>query len=112
MTTDIQINCFFPTESCLYMAYMPVLKGGGIFVHSSQILSLGTRVNLVIRLLNESEIYKVEAKVAWITPRGSQGNKPEGLGFQFLGENCRTLTNKIEKYLTGLLKSSQLTDTM
>lgn len=112
MAEVIQISCIFPTEATLYMAYMPFLLGGGLFVRSNQVLPLGTSVLLSVNLFNEPEAYRIEAKVAWITPRGSQGNKPAGLGLQFVGENCRHFSNKIETCLAGLLKSAQTTDTM
>lgn len=113
MTDDVQkINCSFPTESALYMAYMPFLRGGGLFVRSNAILPLGTLVVLSINLLNEPEPYSIDARVVWITPRGAQGNKPAGLGLQFIGENCRHFSNKIETCLAGMLKSTQMTDTM
>lgn len=112
MPDVVQINCTFSTEAILYMAYMPFLRGGGLFVRSNQILPLGTDVVLSINLLNEPDAYKINAKVAWITPRGSQGNKPAGLGLQFIGENSRHFSNKIETCLAGMLKSAQMTDTM
>ncbi|MGQ3890978.1 PilZ domain-containing protein [Legionella sp. CNM-4043-24] len=113
MNEELQsINCSFPTEALLYQAYMPFLHDGGLFVRSNYILPLGTMVRLEFSLLNEAELYVVEAKVVWITPRGAQGNKPAGLGFQFKGENSRSLCNKIETCLAGMLKSTQMTDTM
>lgn len=112
MSDIVQINCTFSTELALYMAYMPFLRGGGLFVRSNQILPLGTDVILVINLLNEPDAYKINTKVAWITPRGSQGNKPAGLGLQFVDENSRHFSNKIETCLAGMLKSAQMTDTM
>lgn len=110
---DMQtINCSYCTETVLYQAYMPFLRDGGLFVRSNYILPLGTVVRLSVSLLNEPEHYIIEARVAWITPRGAQGNKPAGLGFQFIGENSRHLSNKIETCLAGMLKSTQPTDTM
>lgn len=113
MTEDMEmIACSFPTENALYLAYMPFLQGGGVFVRSDLHLPLGTLVTLSITLLSEPDPYSIEAKVVWITPKGAQGNKPAGLGLQFTGENCRHFSNKIETYLAGMLKSTQLTDTM
>lgn len=106
------INCCFATENALYMAYMPFLHGGGLFVRTHQYFPLGTQVKLAISLINEPDIYTIDATVAWITPRGAQGNKPAGIGLQFRGENCRHFSNKIETYLAGMLKSTQITDTM
>lgn len=110
--TEVQISCAFPTETALYMAYMPFLFGSGVFVCTNQILPLATVVQLSVCLLNEPEPYLVNAKVAWITPRGAQGNKPAGLGFQFISENSRNLRNKIETILAGMLKSTQMNYTM
>ena len=106
------VDCSYPTESALYMGYMPFISGGGLFVRTNLTLPLGSTVNLSIKLLSEINPYVISAKVAWITPRGSQGNKPAGLGFQLIGDDARALKNKIETYLAAMLKSSQMTDTM
>jgi type IV pilus assembly protein PilZ len=106
------INCSFATEACLYLAYMQFVSGGGIFIRTNHIYSLGEEVELSLKLINEHELYLVSSKVVWITPKGAQGNKPPGIGVQFLGENSRYLCNKIETYLAGMLKSCQLTDTI
>lgn len=113
MTDQIPIlNCTFSSEAALYLSYMPFLKGGGLFIRSTQMYPLGQQVSLSVVLLNEQEPFLVNGKVVWITPKGTQGNKPPGIGVQFLGDDSRYLTNKIETYLAGLLKSTQLTDTI
>lgn len=106
------INCSFTSESSLYLAYMPFVKGGGLFVRTNHIHPLGELVQLSVKLMEEHDPYLVDGKVVWITPKGAQGNKPPGVGIQFTGENSRYLCNKIETYLAGMLKSSQLTDTI
>lgn len=106
------LNCSYATEAALYLAYMPFVQGGGLFIRSNQFYPLGEKFTLSVSLLNEQEPFMVEAKVVWITPKGTQGNKPPGIGVQFIGESSRYLSNKIETYLAGLLKSAQLTDTI
>lgn len=106
------INCSFSSEASLYLAYMPFVKGGGLFIRTNHIYSLDDVVDLSVNLINEQEPYLVSGKVVWITPRGAQGNKPPGIGVQFTGENSRYLCNKIETYLAGMLKSTQMTDTI
>lgn len=105
-------NCSLTSEASLYLAYMPYVKGGGIFIRTHQTHYLGEDVTLSLKLLDEDEPYLLEGKVIWITPKGAQGNKPPGIGVQFLGDNSRYLCNKIETYLAGMLKSTQLTDTI
>ncbi|MBN9228647.1 MULTISPECIES: PilZ domain-containing protein [Legionella] len=112
MDTIQQINCSFLTESALYAAYMPFVKGGGLFVRTKTNYPFGSDVKLLIKLMDEDEFYVVDGKVIWITPNGAQGNKVPGIGVQFIGENSRYLCNKIETYLAGMLKSSQITDTI
>ncbi len=106
------ISCSFSSEACLYLSYMPFIKGGGLFLRTNHVCPLGKEVELSLKLINEHEPYLVRAKVIWITPKGAQGNKPPGIGVQFTGDNSRYLCNKIETYLAGMLKSTQPTDTL
>lgn len=109
---NIQVNCVFDNQASLYSAYMPFIKGGGLFIRTHHVYQLGTPVSLSIKLMDEEEPYLVDAKIVWITPKGAQGNKLPGVGVQFQGENSRYLCNKIETHLAGMLKSFQLTDTI
>lgn len=106
------LQCNYTSDKMLYLAYMPYLQGGGIFVRTTTLYELGSNVTLIIQLLGEPEKYEIEGKVVWITPKGAQGNKPVGIGVQFIGEKSRLLCNKIETYLAGMLKSTHPTDTM
>ena len=113
MTDDVQsIKCSFSNEEALYLAYMPFVKGGGLFLRTKNIYEFGNKVSLTVQLLDDQDTYLIEGKVIWITPKGAQGNKPQGIGLQFTSENSRIFCNKIETYLAGMLKSTQLTDTM
>ncbi len=106
------ITCSFPTEASLYLAYMPFIKAGGLFIRVNPTFSLGEPIQLTISFLNEPDTYTINGKVVWITPKGAQGGKPPGIGVQFEDENSRNLCNKIETYLAGMLKSTQITDTI
>lgn len=107
-----QLECFFDSEDGLYAAYMPFVKGGGLFIRTAEEFTLGTPIQLSVQLLNEPERFFIDAKVIWITPKDAQGKKPKGIGVQFLDESSRVFCNKIENYLTGMLKSSRPTDTL
>jgi len=106
------ITCIFTTEQSLYLAYMPFIKNGGLFIRTNPTFSLGDPIRLSINLMNEHDNYSIKGKVVWITPKGAQGGKPPGIGVQFEDANSRSLCNKIETYLAGMLKSTQLTDTI
>ncbi|MDI1352387.1 MAG: PilZ domain-containing protein [bacterium] len=106
------IHCSFPDEASLYLAYMPFVKDGGLFLRTNPNYSLEDTIKLSIQLINETDPYLITGKVIWITPKGTQGNKPPGIGVQCIGDNCRYLSNKIETYLAGMLKSTQSTDTI
>ena len=113
MTDDTKIlSCVFHNENALFLSFMPFVKDGGLFVHTKNAYDLGDPVTLSITLFDEPEINTIEGKVIWVTPKGAQGNKPAGIGVQFTSENKRQVCNKIEKYLTGKLKSVHSTDTM
>lgn len=110
--TLTKLNCSFTSEASLYLAYMPFVKGGGLFWRTNQTHQLGEKILLTVKLMNEPEDFEVEGTVVWITPKGAQDNKPPGIGIQFTGEQSRFLSNKIETYLASMLKSSQPTDTI
>jgi type IV pilus assembly protein PilZ len=53
----------------------------------------------------------VAGKVAWITPKGAQGNRAAGVGVQF-NDGDNTARSRIETHLAGALKSDRPTHTM
>jgi type IV pilus assembly protein PilZ len=106
------LNCTFSDENSLYLAYMPFINDSGIFIRTKAIYPLGSLVNLVLQFLNDPEPYFIEGKIVWITPKGSLGNKPVGIGVQFIGDNSQLVRNKIETNIAHMLKSSQTTDTI
>jgi type IV pilus assembly protein PilZ len=107
-----KFNCSFTHELALYSAYMPFVKGGGLFIRTHHRQPIGALVNLWIQLMAEEQLYEVAAKVIWITPKGAQDNRASGMGVQFVSDNGRYLCSKIESYLAEMIKSSQSTDTM
>lgn len=98
-------------KSVLYAAYMPFIKNGGLFIPTNKEYQLGDEVSMLLNLMDEPEKIPVNGHVAWITPRGAQGNRATGVGVQFNDENVNA-RNKIETYLTGALQSERPTHTM
>jgi len=100
-------------RNVLYDAYMPFVKGGGLFVPTIKRYSLGDEVFLLLTLPDEKDRLPVAGKVVWITPTAAQGNRTAGIGVQFAesadGDTVRT---KIESILAGILGSEKPTQTM
>jgi len=99
-------------KAALYAAYMPFIKGGGLFIPTNKAFKIGDEVFMLLSLIDDPVKLKVVGHVTWITPV-TQGSRPQGIGVQFSekdgGQEAR---NKIESLLGGALKSARPTHTM
>jgi len=99
-------------KAALYAAYMPFIKGGGLFIPTNKSFKIGDEVFMLLSLLDDPNKLKVVGQVAWITPV-TQGGRPQGIGVQFSEKDGGIeARNKIEALLGGALKSSRPTHTM
>ena len=99
-------------KNALYAAYMPFIKGGGIFVPSNKSYKLGDEVFMLLTLMENKEKIPVAGHVVWVTPAGAQGSRTAGIGIQFSEKDSGAARNKIETILGGALKSERPTHTM
>ena len=100
-------------KAALYAAYMPFLKGGGIFIPTSREYRLGEEVFMLLSLMDDPNRIAVQGKVVWITPEGVQGNRTQGIGVQFTqDETGAAARSTIEKLLGELLASARPTHTL
>lgn len=97
----------------LYNAYMPFVKGGGIFVPTPKRYMLGDEVFVLLTLPESAERLPVAGRVVWVTPVGAQGNRPAGIGVQ-LPETPEgeAVKGRIEALLAGALAADRPTHTM
>ncbi len=99
-------------KSALYAAYMPYVKGGGLFIPTNKNFKIGEEVFMLLSLVDDPVKLKVVGKVIWITPTAS-ANRPQGIGVQFSEKDGGLeVRNKIESLLGGNLKSNRPTHTM
>ncbi len=100
-------------KGALYNAYMPFVRGGGLFVPTTKRYNLGDEVFILLTLMDDKDRLPVAGKVVWITPAGAQSNRTTGIGVQFNdssdGESART---KIESILAGIIGAERPTHTM
>lgn len=106
------LNIAIKDKSALYSAYMPFIKNGGLFIPTNKPYLLGDEVFILLQLMDSQERLPVAAKVVWVTPRGSQGKRTQGIGVQFSEQDGGATQRKIENYLGGALQADRPTHTM
>lgn len=100
-------------KSALFAAYMPFIKGGGLFIPTSKSYKMGEEVFMLLTLMEDLSKLPVSGKVVWVTPAGAHGSRTQGVGVQFaFNESGKAAQNKIEGLLGGSLKSARPTHTM
>ncbi len=99
-------------KAALYLAYMPFVRNGGLFIPTNKIYQLGDEVFVVLTLLEDKEKMPVAAQIIWLTPQGAQGSRAQGIGVQFNDRDSGATRNKIEGLLAGMLKTQRPTHTM
>jgi type IV pilus assembly protein PilZ len=100
-------------KEALYAAYMPFLKGGGIFIPTNRAYELGEQVFMLLSLMDDSQRIAIEGKVVWITPYGVPGKRTQGIGVQFTSdETGASARAQIERILGETLASTRVTHTM
>jgi len=100
-------------RAALYAAYMPFLRGGGIFIPTSRQYQLGEEVFMLLSLMDDPNRLAVQGKVVWLTPEGVQGNRTQGIGVQFTQDETGSAARAtIEKILGETLASTRPTHTM
>ena len=99
-------------KSALYLAYMPFVRNGGLFVPTNSSYNLGDEVFMLLNLMGEEERIPVAGRVIWVTPKGAQGKRLAGIGVQFSEQDGGATQKKIEDYLAGALGGDKATHTM
>ncbi|HTT37477.1 MAG TPA: PilZ domain-containing protein [Burkholderiales bacterium] len=100
-------------KSILYAAYMPFVRGGGIFIPTARNYRLGDEIFMLISLIDDPNKIPVAGRVVWITPPGCHGNRVQGVGVQFKDDESGVLAKtRIEGLLTGQLQLNRPTHTL
>ncbi len=99
-------------KPALYAAYMPFVKGGGLFIPTNKDFKVGEEVFMLLSLIDDPMKLKVVGKVIWISP-SAHGSRPQGVGVQFSEQDGgNEVRNKIEGILGSSLQSTRSTHTM
>lgn len=101
------ISLSIKERAALYMAYMPYVTDGGLFIPTSRQYRLGDEVYMLLTLMDDPARIAVAGKVVWITPAGAGGKRVQGIGVRFQkNESGIQLRNKIEGLLGGHLQQN------
>ena len=106
------LSLMIKDKNALYAAYMPFVKGGGLFIPTNRSYALGDEVFILLSLIDEPERIPIAGTVVWVTPKGPEGNRASGIGVQFNNEDNGAARNKIETLLGGSLQADRSTQTM
>lgn len=106
------ISIAIKDKQALYMSYMPFVKNGGLFVPTKKDYDLGDEMFLLVKIMDEIDPVHISGKVIWISPPGALGNRPRGVGVQFVGDDARSTVNLIEKKLGASISLTRPTHTM
>jgi len=99
-------------KSALYLAYMPFVLNGGLFIPTNSNYNIGDEVFMLLNLMDEDSKLPVAGRVIWVTPRGAQGKRTAGIGVQFSDQDNGETHKKIDNYLAGALDGDKPTHTM
>jgi type IV pilus assembly protein PilZ len=99
-------------KNALYVSYMPFVKNGGLFIPTTKDYHLGDEVFILLTLMDDPARLPVAGKVIWVTPKGAQGKRAQGIGVQFSTQDSGETQKKIETLLAGMLGSERATHTM
>jgi type IV pilus assembly protein PilZ len=96
----------------LSAAYMPFVKNGGLFVPTTKEYRLGDEVFMLLTLMEDPERIPVAGKVVWVTPKGAQNKRPQGIGVQFSISDNGATQRKVEGLLAGALGQDRPSHTL
>lgn len=97
-------------RAMLQACYMPYINGGGLFVASKQVVTLGQELLVIAGLPEQTQKFPITGKVIWISPQ-QVGSKPQGFAIQLSGEKGMLFRNEAERLLAGS-NPNQMTYTM
>ncbi|MFT4099579.1 MAG: PilZ domain-containing protein [Burkholderiaceae bacterium] len=99
-------------KSALAAAYMPFIRGGGLFVPTTRPARLGDDIYALISLIDDQTKLPIPGKVIWITPAGTPG-RAQGIGIQFADDEAGAAARaRIESLIGGVSKGTRVSHTI
>ncbi len=99
-------------KSALYLAYMPFVRNGGLFIPTNSNYRLGDEVFMLLNVMGEDEKAAGGRPGDLADAQGRAGKRTAGIGVQFSEQDRGQTQKKIETYLAGALSGDKATHTM
>lgn len=100
-------------KAAAFLSYIPIIKGGGLFLPTNLKLSLGDPVLLILSVLDDPSRIPISGTVVWVNPEQTHGGRPQGLGVALPdNEVGAELRRRFEGLLGGALQSSRVSHTV
>jgi type IV pilus assembly protein PilZ len=106
------ISIAIKDKQALYMAYMPFIKNGGLFIPTKKLYELGEELFLLVKIMDETDAVSISGKVVWVSPAGALDNRPQGVGIQFTNDDADKTVRLIETKLGASLSLARPTHTL
>jgi len=100
-----KISISFKKAGDFFKSYIPNLGEGGLFIHTTKNLPVGSLLDLEFSLPDSNQAINTKGKVVWIRPQDMSTEKmPPGMGIQFIDMNPED--KELLKYYLAKLGSS------
>ena len=100
-----KINISFQKADDFFRAYIANLGEGGLFIHTTKNLPVGSLLDLEFSLPDSNQAITTKGKVVWTRPQDMSTEKmPPGMGIQFIDMNPND--NKLLKNYLAKFESS------
>ena len=106
------VSLSYPDKKSLLKAYMPFLKGGGLFLPTTGEHEMSDEIFLLVTLPEVPKPIPVPGTVVWKTPAGALDGKQQGVGIEFKGREGNSLRARIEGLVGAKVRSATSTHTM
>lgn len=103
MADILSIDYVVTNQTELNLSYMPFIKNGGLFIPTSEVYPMGSKIMVHLQLPGRKEKEIIEGKIVWITPQNALYEIFPGIGVQFTGEEAKSAHEQIKANLDNTI---------
>lgn len=78
---DLQVNVL--SEHNLYAGLAENISAGGLFIATHQLQSVGSRIELALRMPDSDEVFQIVGEVRWVRLYNEHSDTSPGFGVRF-----------------------------